>query len=147
MRVFGKSILGLAGAVLSIAGTTGLAKAQQGKFTLPVEAQWGRDVLEPGDYTVQFPTASDFTPLIRVAGNGKSMFVLMQNTSLRHRDEENGELLLANVNGHYVVESISAPDKEKAFEFKASKDKAAAAGYRPGQKPPSIAVQVKAAGR
>jgi hypothetical protein len=117
MKSIGKSIFGIA----AVAATLGLAvpsaNAQEAKFTLPMEAHWGKAVLEPGDYRVKFPNAVDPTPVLRLTGNGQTVNILLQSRSAGRDASGTGKLSLVDLNGSYVVESISNPFDQQTFLF------------------------------
>lgn len=115
MTLMERTIFGFAGiaAYLGLAATS--ASAQQATFTLPVEAHWGRIVLEPGDYKVRFPDATR-QRILSVTGNGKTVNILLQGSETQHEGEK-AHLLLVEVDGQERVASITAADGEKAFTF------------------------------
>ena len=141
MRFFGNSLLGLVGMCVGLGLATGQANAQKATFTLPVEAHWGRVVLEPGSYDIRFPTAASTFRVIQVSGNDKTWNFLIPVTSYNLKHSDTSKLRLVSVNGDYNVESISDSIYDRTFSFFVPK-RAESTKYQ--KQAPNIAVNIKA---
>jgi hypothetical protein len=142
-----KSVSSFAGAIAYLGLAATGASAQQAQFTLPMEAHWGKAVLEPGNYTVKFPNAADATPILWLKGNGKSVNVLLQSRDADERIGENGKLILRDVDGAYVVESISNPISQESYLFAMPKLHESATSAATPRQAARVAVQIKKMGQ
>jgi len=82
--------------------STPQAKAQQpsmGKFTLPVEAQFGGKILEPGQYEIYRVVGMN---AIRITGEGGTATMLASSVDI-HAPSAKGKITLINVGGNYAV--------------------------------------------
>lgn len=148
MKLIGNAIFGVAGLAAYLGLAAAGASAQQATFTLPVEAHWGRTLLEPGDYKVKFPSSVDTMRLIRITGNGRTLNFLPQVTaSEQKKNEGSGKLVLSHENGGYRVWSISNPGSDSAFLFPLPKSHESSTGSLPRQDQAKIAVEIRRAAK
>lgn len=147
MNFVGKSMMSFAGAIAYLGLAAASASAQQAQFTLPMEAHWGKALLEPGVYTVKFPNAADPTPILHLTGNGKSVSVMLQSRDADDRIGAHGKLILRDVDGSYVVESISDPISQESYLFAMPKVHETAASAATPQQAARVAVQIKKVGQ
>jgi hypothetical protein len=117
MRFFSNSLLGLVGVCIGMGLAAGQANAQQASFTLPVQAHWGRVVLEPGDYKIRFPMAASTLRVIQVSGADRTWNFLIPVTSYDLKHSDKSKLRLVSVNGNYNVESLSDAVTDRTFSF------------------------------
>ncbi len=103
--------------VLALGMAAVQAKAEQGKFNLPVQARWGAFVLEPGEYQLSVPqwTAS-WPERVSLTGNGKTVWILA-STEEERRTFDRSSLTLVNVGGRYAVSEFSSKASGKSFTF------------------------------
>jgi hypothetical protein len=95
------------------------ANAQQiykATFTLPFEAQWGKTVIEPGQYTITVEDALG-QKLIRVNGAETTALAMFANPSSPEPNGDNGKLVFVNVNGMYTLKAFSAAAIGETFFF------------------------------
>src|SRR5690242_945626 len=117
MKLKGYAVFGALFMVV-LAGLTMPASAQnyRGKFTLPVEARWGAVNLQPGEYTISTDVVGG-TPLIYVAGNGKTASIFTGPVEFRTPSDDRGQLELTEVNGTHVVTRFLAASVGKDYSF------------------------------
>ena len=117
MNIPKKLRFGLLAVAIALVAVSVPANAQQiyrATFTLPFEAQWGKTVMEPGEYTITVEQALG-QKLIRLHGAGEvAVFAGISNTE---PVGDNGKLTFVNVNGLYNLKSFSASAIGQAFEF------------------------------
>jgi len=91
------------------------ANAQQGMFNLPVQAHWGRIVLQPGEHKVQIPIALGQTVVYLHSGNATQMTVplVTETTASSGRSY----LRLTRVNGEYYVDEYQSGLSGQKFIF------------------------------
>ena len=89
-------------------------------FTLPFEAQWGKTVMEPGNYTITVEEALG-QKLIRLDGAAK--LAIFAGISSPDPVGDNGRLTFVNVNGLYTLKSFTASAIGQAFVFPVHKAK------------------------
>lgn len=147
MSFIKKSIYGLAGVVACLGLSAVSANAQQARFTLPVEAHWGQAVLEPGEYTVRFPNGVQAMPLVQLTGNGQSYSVLLQSRNDADGNGDTGKLILQDVDGTYVVSSISNPLTQVAYTFARPKIHERPAATASAHHSAHVAVEIKKVGQ
>ena len=76
--------------------------AEQAKFHLPVQAHWGKAILEPGDYRVSLPAPSLGRTSFHVEGGGKTLLEMPQVTSYEGNAIPS-HLKLTEVDGAYFI--------------------------------------------
>src|ERR1035438_1687304 len=110
----------VSGALFTVAlggfSLTATAQSYKATFTLPYEARWANVVLQPGDYTLT-NTSVGSTPLISVAGNGKTASVFAGPYQILEPSERGGKLELTEVNGTYVVTRFLASAAGRDYSF------------------------------
>jgi hypothetical protein len=84
-------------------------------FDLPFAAQWGRTVLEPGEYTVTVEQGLAMR-LIRIRGEGGTA-VAVAGPYKMEPAAEHGRLTFANVGGTYVLEQFGTGSLGQSFTF------------------------------
>ena len=101
------------------------ANAQQiykATFTLPFEAQWGKTVIEPGQYTITVEDALG-QKLIRVNGAENGEMAMFVTPSSPEPSGDNGKLVFVNVNGLYTLKAFDAAAIGQSFIFPVHKAK------------------------
>jgi hypothetical protein len=108
--------LTVAGFAIALALVASPLNAQQGKFTLPVEAHWGNAVLSPGSYRLSGPSPTSTMGVIYIYGDKKAQMALpVVATPL---DISNHSYLrLVNVGGTYVVREFSSGMTGRSYLF------------------------------
>ena len=144
MNLLRKALLGCAtlGACLGI--STLNMNAQSARFTMPVEAHWNGSVLEPGEYTVSFPSAANPLRVLRVYGPGTNVNIVVPWFSQLPVDSRKAAYLtLVNVNGAYVVKSLDDTAAARKFEFKVPKAPAVDIGGRRKPETTEVAINMR----
>ncbi len=87
----------------------GLRPAFAGKFTLPYEVHWGKNVLPPGDYSITIKSTG--TPMIAFvrSAEGKAITYLM-NGSVDTDPRGQNALLIKERGGQRIVHSLALND-------------------------------------
>ena len=117
----------LAMAILFMAAAAVPAQAQtlyKATFELPFESQWGKTVIEPGQYTITVEQALG-QKLIRL--HGASELAIFAGLSAPEPVGDNGRLTFVNVDGVYTLKAFQATAIGKAFFFPVAKSKGARA--------------------
>ncbi len=96
------------------------AEGQQGRFTLPFDAQWGNIALKAGDYTLSTWASTSWPQIISLSGNGKTVYILAGNEVIAPQSQRS-YLRIANVNGNYFVREYSSGLRGKSFTFEPPK--------------------------
>lgn len=96
------------------------ANAEHLTFELPVQAQWGAVVLEPGRYTAEIPPATSWPQQISLKKNGRTVWISsLSETSI---DETNSSSLrLVAVGDAYFVREYKSGQSGKQFTFQVPK--------------------------
>jgi hypothetical protein len=104
--------------VAAIAAALGLTalqvSAQQGTFNLPVEAHWGRAVLEPGQHRVSIPTATG-QKLVYLQGNKTTQMSIPLTT--QPSQENRSYIHLVKINGAYYVDAYQSEFSGSKYFF------------------------------
>lgn len=109
-------------AAIAAVACAGVMQAEEhGSFHLPVEAHWGRVVLEPGDYTIIQPGASLDQTTLRLVGQGKIVFESPLITEFR-RYSDSSYLTLTKVDEQYFVTEYKSGVTGKTFTFNMPKE-------------------------
>jgi hypothetical protein len=109
--------LSLAAIAAGLGLTAMNASAQQARFYLPVEAHWGRAVLEPGDYKLSLPMGDSPNHLIHLTGGGKGSMFVPQVTETQQFDSSRSYIKLVNVKGTYFVREYKSGPAGLLFTF------------------------------
>jgi hypothetical protein len=108
--------LTVAGFAIALALVASPLNAQQGKFTLPVEAHWGNAVLSPGSYRLSGPSPTSTMGVIYIYGDKKAQMALPVVAT--PQDLSNHSYLrLVNVNGTYVIREFSSGLTGRSYLF------------------------------
>lgn len=102
-----RHLLTAAGFAMALTLIAAPLNAQQGKFSLPVEAHWGNAVLEPGDYRILGPAPTSSIGVIYIYGGGKAQMALPA-VSDTQKLSGHSYLRLINVGGTYVIREFSS---------------------------------------
>lgn len=116
VHLFKNRVVGFAAFALALGLASSQAYAQKATFTLPFEAHWGNAVLQPGEYTLQAPSATSALPVFSVTGNGKTILLASSNTAYETESKRNC-LELVNINGAYFVRTFESGATGKSFAF------------------------------
>jgi len=110
--------LGLALLALATSASIGNATtAYQGKFTLPVEVQWGNTKLPAGDYTI---TVSSSGAPYRVYLQGpKASAIIQAVTAEDVAASGRSQLDLRDIAGVQTIEAVELPDLGLTFIYRA----------------------------
>lgn len=111
-----RQVLTAAGFAMALTLIAAPLKAQQGKFTLPVEAHWGNAVLEPGDYRISGPAPTSTIGVIYIYGGGKAQMALPA-VSDTQKLSGHSYLRLINVGGTYVVREFNSGYTGHSYTF------------------------------
>jgi hypothetical protein len=91
--------------------------AYQGKFTLPVEVQWGNTKLPAGDYTI---TVSSSGAPYRVYLQGpKASAIIQAVTAEDAAASGHSQLDLSDIAGVQTIEAVELPDLGLTFIYRA----------------------------
>jgi hypothetical protein len=108
--------LTVAGFAIALALVASPLNAQQGKFTLPVEARWGNAVLSPGSYRLSGPSPTSTMGVIYIYGDKKAQMALpVVATPLDFSNHS--YLRLVNVGGTYVVREFNSGFTGRSYLF------------------------------
>jgi hypothetical protein len=119
--------------------TQGWAQSYSGRFTLPVEAHFGKTVLEPGEYTI-LPVAGGNA--IRITGEKRSATILAASIDPR-REMTHSRIMLQNVNGAYVFIRYESGTMGKSFDFRIDKSVRRALESAAAPQPGTIEIALK----
>lgn len=111
-----KRTLTIAGLAMAISLIASPLNAQQGRFNLPVEAHWGRAVLQPGAYRLSGPSATSVIGVLYIYGNGKTQMAVPAMTEIGNASDHS-YLKLVNVGGAYVVREFVSGTTGKSYTF------------------------------
>lgn len=117
MSMFNRVLKSVACAgVIALAATC--AKADQFRLTLPVQTEWGRTTLPPGQYDV---TAQDMgTRFLKLEGNGQTVFVLL--SSVGREANAPDAIKVVNADGVAHVQELSCSHSGMVYRFAPAKD-------------------------
>jgi hypothetical protein len=102
--------------------SSGLAAAQSGSFTLPVEARWGKAVLPAGEYTYSLdPTYQRIVTIRAVDGSAGIMAVA---SSISGTTPSKDQLVLTKSGDEMFVSSLSMKDYGMVLNYSIPKEKA-----------------------
>lgn len=91
--------------------------AQQARFTLPMEAHWGKAILPPGDYRLTVPTTvASPMGVMYIYGNGGTKMAMPAMTDIRP-ESKHSYLRLLNIDGTYVIREFSSGATGKTYTF------------------------------
>ncbi len=107
---------------LGIGLTSMQLSAEQGRFNLPVQAHWGKAILQPGEHTVQIPLPLGQTIVYLGGGGGAAQMAIPLTTGNTAGADRGSFLHLSKVNGEYYVDEYQSGVSGKNFIF--SKPKA-----------------------
>src|SRR5689334_4727619 len=79
------------------------ANAQQAKFTLPFETQWGQAVLPAGEYSMNSSDTLSWPKVLSVFGKEKSVYILAGVETLAPEGEGESYLRIETVGNAHVV--------------------------------------------
>ncbi len=84
--------------------------AGQGKFTLPLEAQWGKTTLTAGDYTLSIENHTSMAT-IWIAHEGRNVTVILpQSLDYQQKNmSKNAELVCIRHDGALVIRELRIP--------------------------------------
>jgi hypothetical protein len=90
----------------------------QGKFTLPYVAQWGKAVLQPGDYLLTFNHDSMGGTSLVIRDAKSQRVVAFEPTNIREDSGEGGSVLIIGTSGgQHLVRSLSIAELGQAFVY------------------------------
>lgn len=143
MSGFKSCLFQLALATALVGATASSAIAQQGKFTLPFEARWGGQTLEPGDYTLQVPTWMSWPKVISLTNAGKTIYVLASTQHATQSKAGESYLRIDQIGKLNVVRELKLGASGSSFLFPAPKVAHEQAAARGAEKQTQIAVMVR----
>jgi hypothetical protein len=109
--------LGLALLALGTFASMGnAATAYQGKFTLPVEAQWGNTKLPAGDYTITVPSSG--APYTVYLQGSKASAVIQAVTAEDGAASGRSQLNLRDIAGEQTIEAFEVPGLSLTFIYR-----------------------------
>ncbi len=120
MALLNVRVLSAAFIAVALGVSASKAEGQQGRFTLPFDAQWGSLALKAGDYTLSTPASTSWPQVISLSGSGKTFYILAGNEAITPQSERS-YLRIVNVNGNHFVREYSSGIKGKSFTFDAPK--------------------------
>ncbi len=96
----------------------GAAQAQDylGKFTLPIEVQWGKAVLAAGDYTLEHNSMRR-PELVTIRGEKATVMTLPIGQSFEADRSQKSALVLARINGKTVVRTLVLTELGMEFYY------------------------------
>lgn len=100
--------------------TTSHAKAQNGKFFLPVTAHLGNLVLEPGEYTISAQPAKSWPQVIQISKQGSAVSILA-TTEAAQPESDKSYLRISTVGATNVIREFSLGKTGKIFTFAPAK--------------------------
>ena len=100
----------------SLFGNAAYAQAgYHGKFTLPYAAQWGKAVLQPGDYELRF---NDDGTLLVIRDAKSQQTVAFEATNIRQDSGKGGSALVIGMSGEQrVVRSLRIAELGEAYVY------------------------------
>jgi hypothetical protein len=102
-------LLGVVMACAMFAPRLQAGPAPQGKFTLPLEAQWGKTTLAAGDYTLSIENHTSMAT-IWIAHEGRNVSVILsQSLDYRQNTSKNAELVCIRHDGVLTVRELRIP--------------------------------------
>lgn len=90
--------------------------AVNGSFHLPVEAQWGRSTLAPGDYKIRVLDLTSGAKQVLLEGNGRSMYTMPRAVDPK-QDTGASTLQLEEVDGKYFVKQFRSGIDGRVYSF------------------------------
>jgi hypothetical protein len=93
------------------------ANAQQAKFTLPFDTQWGSVVLPAGEYIMYSPMTLDWPKVLSISGQGKAAYILAGVEKLAPESEAGSYLRIANFGDKHVVREYRSALTGRTFLF------------------------------
>lgn len=115
----------------------GQAKAQSvytGKFTLPFEARWGSEVLQPGNYTIALDDSTRAPGLLVLRGEGKEAFIVASATDFNSKYSNDSKLILVDNGSGYAVQTLVAGEAGITMSYALPKVKNVKTGRMQGLK-------------
>jgi hypothetical protein len=117
MNLQKKLKFGLLALAVMVAVSAVPANAQQlyrATVTLPFESQWGKTVMEPGQYTITVEDALG-QKLIRL--HGAAELAILPGISSYEPYGDKGKLVFVNINGVYTLKGFDAGAIGQSFVF------------------------------
>jgi hypothetical protein len=105
-------------ALATSASISNATTAYQGKFTLPVEAQWGNTKLPAGDYTITVPSSG--SPYRVYLQGSKASAILQAVTAEDVAASGRSQLDLRDIAGVQTIEAVELPDLGLTFIYRTS---------------------------
>jgi hypothetical protein len=109
-------ILTLVAGAAAIGASQAKAETYTGTFNLPVETYWGGAVLSPGEYSLVIEQGI-VTPIIHLRDDDRQVASVLAGPAVNAKPSVGGRLLIANINGSYVVKQFDAGIIGKSFQF------------------------------
>lgn len=113
-------LFALAVALFVAAAPAGAQQLYKATFDLPFEAQWGKTVLEQGQYTLVLEQALG-QKIIRL--HGATELAILAGPSTPEPLGDNGKLTFVNVNGVYLLKKFDAGFLGQSYIFPTYKPK------------------------
>ena len=92
------------------------AVAEQGRFSLPFDAQWGSVRLPAGEYTLSTSVSLSEPRIITISGEDRTYYILATNEDLNDESAHNF-LTVVNVSGRQFVREFYCGNTGKTFRF------------------------------
>lgn len=117
-RIFRLFILVLAATALAVG--TSSAQDFEGRFTLPVQTQWGNVVLQPGAYTMNFTRflGGQRLLVVRSDQNRKSAALIVPRDETTSPSVAASQLICVREGGGFVVRSLEIAPLGETVKFK-----------------------------
>jgi hypothetical protein len=116
---YSESVVKLGLALLAVATSASIGNAvtaYQGKFTLPVEAQWENTKLPAGDYTITVPSGG--APYTVYLQGSKASAIIQAVTAEDGAASGRSQLDLADIAGVHTIEALEVPGLDLTFVYR-----------------------------
>ena len=95
------------------------ATITKGTFTLPAQAYWNDNLLQPGEYSLSLDRSATGAELVTVRGEGMAAVILVQVAS--QASSGHSCLKADEVDGTYVIRELDAGTSTGSYQFGVSK--------------------------
>ena len=101
---------------IALGAAASRANAQQGTFTLPVEARCGNVLLQPGKYTISAQPSASWPQVIRISGRGKVVSILPAIEGTQPAPERS-HLRIVTIGETRFIREFTSSSTGKTFTF------------------------------
>jgi hypothetical protein len=122
MQEFTNRVVRIAAVAAGLGLTSITAMAQQGSFTLPVPAHWGKAVLQPGEHIVNVPFSPGHTT-INLVTNGETQMTMPLYTEMKS-EPDHAYIHLSKIDGQYYVDAYQSANGQRYVFAKPKSTKA-----------------------